>query len=92
MSATYRNGDGAAGYVGACLSVILLEPLIRRGLGTVFGMSLDSVIEGAVCGVGSWWLFGVALLVALGFSLMGIIVPASSAYRLSPMEALHQRE
>jgi hypothetical protein len=83
---------GGAGFLAACAVVVVLEPFIRRGLATVFGMSLDVVIEGAIHGAGAWWLFGLTLLVAMGFSLAGIILPALSAYRLSPVEALHQRD
>jgi putative ABC transport system permease protein len=83
---------GLAAFAAAAGAVWLLEPSLRGLVAAAFGLKSGAVLTGSPFEAALLWLPGAVLGIAVGFSLLGVLVPASFACRLSPVEALRRRE
>jgi hypothetical protein len=72
--------------------VVLAEPVIRNLVCNVTGIRATAFVAASPFSRSLVWLFVVAALVAVAFSVAGVIIPAAWACRLSPVEALRRRE
>jgi len=84
---------GVIGFIGAIGLAAFAEPLfLRAGLASVFGNGITDVIHGGILNFRNWVLIAAAFGVSLGFSLVGMAVPALKACRMIPVEALSRKE
>lgn len=83
---------GAGAFAVAVAAVWLLEPVLRSGVRYAFALKADGVLMGSPFEPSLWWLPATVLAVSVGFSLIGVLVPAVFACRLSPVEAMRRRE
>lgn len=76
----------------AAAVVFLVEPVIRSLVCNATGIRATAFVAASPFSRSVVWLFVVAALVAVVFSVAGVIIPAAWACRLSPVEALRRRE
>lgn len=79
---------------GQILAQFLVEAIVLSVLGGILGLGIGTGVSAAIAGVAGWAfaISGTTIAVALGFSLVvGVVfgvVPARSAARLQPVDAL----
>jgi ABC-type lipoprotein release transport system permease subunit len=83
---------GLAAFVLAAGFVLAVEPWLRGIVCQAFALKPGTVLTGSPFDLELWWLSALVLSVSAGFSLLGVILPAIRACRLSPVEALRSRE
>ena len=83
---------GVFAFLLASAVVFLLEGRLRAVVEQVFGLAEGGVLAGSPFDSNNQWLVALAFLVAVAFSLGGVILPAAYASSLSPVEALRRRE
>jgi ABC-type lipoprotein release transport system permease subunit len=79
---------GAGAFAVAAVAVWLLEPILRAGVSYAFSLKAGGVLTGSPFEPSLWWLPATVLAVSVGFSLVGVLLPAVFACRLSPVEAM----
>jgi hypothetical protein len=83
---------GTAAFAGAFLLFAAAQGLFRARVAQVLAIKESAFLEGGPLQPGLLWLPGLVALVAVGFSVLGVVVPAARACRLVPAEALRRRE
>jgi hypothetical protein len=83
---------GTAAFACAAALVWLLEPLLRTLVCHAFALKGGGVLTGSPFDASLWWLPAIVLTVSVGFSLIGVLMPAIFACRLTPVEAMRRRE
>jgi len=83
---------GGAAFVLGSAAVLLGEPLLRTRVGAAFNLPMGEIVTSSLGSEGTWWLFALALGVAVFFSLIGVFFPALLASRKPLVEALRHRE
>jgi lipoprotein-releasing system permease protein len=83
---------GVAAFALGSAIVILGEPLLRSRIGTAFNLPMAEIVTSSLGSHATWWLFALALGVAVFFSLVGVFFPALLASHKPLVEALRHRE
>ena len=83
---------GVGAFSLAAAAVWVLEPYLRHLLCQAFWLEADAFLIRSPFAAALWWLPAIGLLVAVGFSLLGVLVPAVWSCRLAPVEALRHGE
>lgn len=84
---------GLLGYLlGVLFAAFVDLVLLRWILAKAFGERVTDILSGSLFASENWFIFVIAFLVAVGFSLMGIRKPARKACRMLPVEALNNRD
>lgn len=72
--------------------VALVEPYLGALVGQTFRLPISTIVPGSFLSTAPWWLLVLAAGVGVGFSLVGVVIPALRVCRLTPVEALRRRE
>ncbi len=83
---------GTAAFLVAVGFVFLLGPALQGLIGEAFGLKDGLCLTATPFDPALWWLPALVLGVSVGFSLLGVLIPAALACRLSPVAALRSRE
>ncbi len=83
---------GSAAFLGALMLFAAGQGLFRAKVAQVLAIKESAFLEGGPFEPSLLWLPGLVALVAIGFSVLGVLVPSLRACRLMPAEALRRRE
>jgi lipoprotein-releasing system ATP-binding protein len=83
---------GLTAFLGALAIFAAVQNLFRAKVAQVLAIKEPAFLEGGPFEPSVLWLPAVVALVAVGFSVLGVMVPSLRACRLIPAEALRRRE
>ncbi|MCY2987569.1 MAG: ABC transporter permease [Planctomycetota bacterium] len=81
---------GAMAFALGSVIVQFGEPYLREQIAQTFKIPTDSVLIGSIWSVETAWLLALACVVAIAFSVAGVILPAILVCRMSPAQALQR--